>query len=251
MLCYVAAVVGEQRHDLGFDDNEPLVVLDASKSLAHIKTHLEKWTRKLKLDNIILCWSDPDRNANWRLGVLDTYKNNRTGAKPELYSMLRYELEQRSMESVTVPTLEGDDVLGIMQTGPYAQDPNVTTIIMSGDKDMRTIPGQLFSWLKEDEEVTITVEQAAEYHMMQALTGDTVDGYKGLKGCGPKTVVKLFAELSGYDELWSVVLKAFLLKGYTYDDALVQARVSRILQYQDWDSAGQKVIPWMPPKDAK
>ena len=66
------------------------------------------------------------------------------------------------------------------------------------------------------------------------LTGDATDGYKGLPGCGPKGAIKVLGEppTGDYSDIasaWEWVVGAYARKGLTEDDAIVQARVARIL----------------------
>lgn len=244
LLCYTAAAVGQDAHDLDFDDG-PLVETDPDAAREYIETMLAGWRQKMDLDVIALCWSDPDRGANWRLSVLPTYKHNRTGVKPELYWELHDELRaDKRTESHTLAGLEGDDVLGILQTGPFGRRND--TVILSADKDMRTVPGELYDWFHDDH-VFITPDEAAHFHMTQTLTGDQVDGYKGLPRCGPVRAKAVLDGLTGYTELWPAVVDEYERRGFPAEDALVQARVSRILHRSDWDAANRRPILWLPP----
>ena len=52
----------------------------------------------------------------------------------------------------------------------------------------------------------------------------------------------------GYN--WSTVVKAFEDKGLTEDDALLNARLARILTIDDYDTTRQEPILWTPPVTA-
>ena len=56
-------------------------------------------------------------------------------------------------------------------------------IIVSDDKDMKTIPGKLYR-PTTDEQLDIT-EQEADKHFLMQVYGDQADGYKGVR-IGPK-----------------------------------------------------------------
>ena len=73
--------------------------------------------------------------------------------------------------------------------------------------------------------------------------GDTTDGFSGLKGCGPMTAKKLL-EKNG--ATWKTVVDAYEAKGFTADDALMTARLARILQHGDYDFDTNEVTLWNP-----
>jgi DNA polymerase-1 len=60
---------------------------------------------------------------------------------------------------------------------------------------------------------------------------------------GVKRAVTLFEE-HGYS--WETVVNAFENKGLTEDDALMNARLARILTCDDYDPVQRAVIPWTP-----
>ena len=135
------------------------------------------------------------------------------------------------------PGLEGDDVLGIMATMKSTEE----RIIVSIDKDMKTVPGR---YARDDFEVIeVSEDQADTWHLFQALTGDIVDGYKGCPGVGPK---KAEAILDGSKHPWEAVVTTFVKAGLTEDDALVQARVARILRASDYNFKAKQPILWRP-----
>ncbi len=83
----------------------------------------------------------------------------------------------------------------------------------------------------------------------QTLTGDTCDGFPGCPGIGPKKAHKIILDmLLDVDSRteWSFIVEAYQKKGLTEADALVQARVARILQHTDYDFVNKKVILWNP-----
>ena len=136
-----------------------------------------------------------------------------------------------------MPELEADDAMGI-----YATKLPGNTIV-SPDKDMRQIPGKLFNL---EDTTTITPEEGARWHLIQTLAGDQTDGYSGVPGIGVKRAATLF-EKQGYS--WNTVLAAFEDKGLTEDDALLNARLARILTNEDYDSKTQTPILWTPKAD--
>ena len=103
-------------------------------------------------------------------------------------------------------------------------------IIVSPDKDMRQIPGKLYN-LETTQD--ITAEEGAQWHYIQTLAGDQTDGYSGVPGIGVKRAETLFNK-EGYN--WSTVVTAFEDKGLTEDDALLNARLARILTIDNYDT---------------
>ena len=139
----------------------------------------------------------------------------------------------------TLHECEADDALGILATdGSYSRN-----VIVSIDKDMLTIPCEYFNM---DTEVTETVvESVADYmHLYQTLVGDPTDNYKGCPGVGPKKAAEILKKPT-----WDSVLSAFHKVGLTEEDALVQARVAKILRADDYDFKREEVRLWEPSRN--
>jgi DNA polymerase-1 len=133
-----------------------------------------------------------------------------------------------------MPQLEADDAMGIHATS------NDECVIVSPDKDMKQIPGTLYNL---DETFTIDKQSGWEWFLIQTLAGDSTDGYSGAPGFGVKTSVKFFSE-HGYT--WDSVVKAFESKGLTSDEALLNARLAKILTADDYDFKENRPILWTP-----
>ena len=191
----------------------------------------------------LLAFSDP--NENWRKSVLPSYKANRSRKKPLVFWQLR-EHAETSYWSEWYPKLEGDDVLGLYATGDKIVGKRV---VVSIDKDMRQVPCSLYNPGHPEWKIKTTGAYAADYfHMMQTLTGDVVDGYKGIPGCGPKKAMKVLSPATCSVALWPLVLSAFLSAGLSRADALQQARVSRILRSGEYNKSTATVKLWEPPE---
>ena len=133
-----------------------------------------------------------------------------------------------------MPELEADDAMGIYATKLTGN------IIVSPDKDMRQIPGKLYNL---EDTTTITPDEGARWHLIQTLAGDQTDGYSGVPGIGVKRAETLFNK-EGYS--WATVVKAFEDKGLTEEDALLNARLARILTVEDYDSKQKEPKLWTP-----
>jgi DNA polymerase-1 len=73
--------------------------------------------------------------------------------------------------------------------------------------------------------------------------GDATDGYGGCPGIGPKTAEKL---LDKHGAVWKTVVDAYLKAGLTEEDAIMNARMARILRAEDWDFENNEVKLWTP-----
>lgn len=202
---------------------------------------IAKLVARLKADELIVCLSVPTAEG-FRRNVLPTYKSNRTGKKSDQLQPLKDYLA-KEYRSYTKPTLEADDVMGILATHPDLIKGK--KIIVSEDKDMKTIPCWLFNPRKDTGIQHITQYQADRLHMVQTLMGDAVDGYKGCPDIG---IVKAEKALDGADsaDFWNIVVDLYKSKGLTEEDALVQAQVARILRHTDYDFKKGEVKLWTP-----
>jgi DNA polymerase-1 len=203
--------------------------------------------RTLAADQVVLAFSDPDRKSNWRKDVLRSYKATRTGTKPSAFQQLLVHAGNTYRFVHWEPRLEGDDLLGLMATGTRWD--GWERVIVSPDKDMRTVPGLLYNnWKPQLGTTLVTTEEADRYHLFQALSGDTVDGYTGVPGIGPKKAEKWLTDESAGATLWGRVVACYESKGLTEWDALVQARVARILRAGEFDVRTKEVKLWSPPQ---
>lgn len=190
----------------------------------------------------IVALSDDDHN--WRKDVMPDYKADRVDVrKPLLLKQLKQRLLDE-MQAYIRPTLEADDVLGILSTWEGIKGEKV---IVSIDKDMKTIPGLLFRTNEEELGIQeITEFEADRYHMFQTLAGDKTDGYRGCPGVGPVKAERILNRCSTSEEFWPMVLAEFEMAGLTEADALQNARVARILRASDYDFKERKPILWTP-----
>jgi DNA polymerase-1 len=199
-------------------------------------------------DRYTLCLTDSD--GNFRKRILPSYKGNRSNVKKPLVlrSIKQWLIDE--LNAYLRPGLEGDDCLGILSTMKHKDKDE--RIIVSIDKDMKTIPGLYSRGTKAD--IRRISEYEADYwHMFQTLTGDSTDGYSGCPGIGPVKAEKILEttapEYAGdayVPYLWSQVVAAYEAKGLTEDDALIQARVARILRASDYDFKKKEPILWQP-----
>ena len=210
--------------------------MDLNRAKDHFIAQVDRIKARLNVDEVVYCVTDYEENFRKQLDK--DYKSNRRGTrKPVGYKAL-LDWVREEMKGVIRPRCEADDSLGILATTPE----NIgNCIIVSDDKDLKTIPGQLYR-PSNDELMTITQEDADYFFYTQTLTGDATDNIPGLKGVGPKTAEKLL----GNRPHWGAVEQAFIKAGQTKEDAIHQARLVRILRHEDWDYEKGEPKLWMP-----
>ena len=233
-IVYKCCAATETEIDFG----EDLIVVTSRFSEAYEYVERELYNIASDLgcfDDSILFFSD---SVNFRKSIDPAYKGHRNRKKPCGYKRVINKLKEE-YHVVIMPTLEADDALGIYAT----KEPG--HIICSPDKDMRQIPGELYDFTQEVS--TITPEGGRQWHLIQSLAGDQTDGYAGVPGIGIKRAVALF-EKDGYS--WDTVVKAFAEKDLGEDVALMNARLAKILQCDDYDFTNQEPRLWSPSSDS-
>lgn len=210
---------------------------------------IERLKEDLEATSAVVCLS---RGDTFRHALAPTYKAGR-GRKPiGVAEMKRRLIEEHGAK--LKPGVEADDTMGILATHPYLIPGE--TVIVSQDKDMLTIPGLLY---RDGEIVEVSEIDADLAWMTQTLTGDPTDGYPGCPGIGPvkaaKVLNKAVEAFRGMSEetfashmafLWPAVVEAYEKAGLTEDDALLQARLARILRHADYNFKTNEVILWKP-----
>ena len=137
--------------------------------------------------------------------------------------------------------VEADDVLSILATERLNRQDK--RIIVSIDKDFKGVPGIFYDYNKEEYHEP-TEEEADNFHLLQALMGDSTDGFNGVKGVGAVTAAK-WLETHGYT--WESVVALYEKKGQTEQDALMNAWMARLLRKQEYNKKKKEITKlWMP-----
>ena len=241
ILAFKVSQVNQTTYDWG--DGEPTVHADYDKTCEQADEKIQQLKEDLDADEVAICLSDD--YMNFRKKILPTYKAQRTKSnRPELL----YELKEHlfnNYKSYRKDTLEADDVMGILATHPSII--RGKKIIVSEDKDMKTIPGYLYN----PNQSALGVQQISEHQanwfwMYQTLVGDRVDNYKGCPKIGEVKAEQLLEGIIHIEEMWPVVVETYESKGLTEADALVQARCARILRHTDYDFKKKEPKLWTP-----
>ena len=181
----------------------------------------------------LLCWSD---SHTFRHDLFPEYKLNRQHVRrpvcvPEVKQIL-----MKKYPSILVKNLEADDLMGMLSSH--------TTIICSDDKDLLTIPGLHYKPRKRELGVfRVSEEEADHRHLKQTLMGDHVDGFKGIPGIGDKKSDKILAE---HGATWGTVKRAYADHGLPEEEALLNARLARILRPGEYDYISGTPTLWTP-----
>ncbi len=227
---YKATVACER--EVRWDTDNHVLGSNASEAFDLCMGLIEKTTNTLNSNRIQIALS---AGLNFRKEIAQSYKGNRVIVRKPLCYFEVMERLKKAYRCLGVDGLEADDLMGIWQT----KDPTQDTIIVSEDKDMKTIPGKLY---RQGVLADITEAEANWNFLYQTLTGDSTDGYSGCPGVGPAGATKIL----NADPSWASVVAAYEKAGLDENDALVQARLARILRVSDWDSVTRKPILWSP-----
>jgi len=232
---YVYRTLAASEEEICWDEQRDLWSLnsDLKQAKENFKLQLEAFCETFKTASFILCFTGLN---NFRKTFHPEYKIARQKTrKPIGYSSF-VNWCQDHYSFAQVDTLEADDVMGILATCSKGK-----TIIISDDKDMKTIPCTLYR-PSTGETLKINRQEADRNFYKQSLIGDPTDGYKGCPKVGEVTATKL---LAGRPD-WSVVEHQYSKQGLSKQDALTQARCARILRYSDYDFKKKQVILWEP-----
>lgn len=263
---FKAAIRSEFTLDAG--DGWHVAQTNIKLAFADARDQIETLAEQLKADAVVFCWGG--KNKKYFRHDLGSYKAERKASVRPLCVPEIKDLLAEYFESVWLPGLEGDDVIGILMTDETFY-PDYEKICVSIDKDLKTIPGLFLNPDKMDEPVYRSPEDCEIFFLSQAIAGDITDGYTGAPGFGMVTAEKLLRNMTGVesydhvftrgarkgetetrrrevpvDNLWQVVTSCYEYVGLEESDALLNARMARILTADLWDAKNQTVKLWEP-----
>jgi 5'-3' exonuclease len=223
-----AATSSEIDWDTGTSESRPVTFKEARESA---ERRLEAWVEAAGADDYLVVLSPRDRKL-FRRGLFAAYKGER-GEKPQHFWKLDAYIRDNH-DALDYPGLEADDTMGLL-SGPGQ-------VIVSSDKDMKTVPGLLYNPGKKQKGV-ISQARADWQWMYQTLTGDPTDGFGGCTGCGATGAEALLADAAALDAWWPLVVERFCkpkTKRYADQpqaerDAVLMAQLARILRPGEYD----------------
>ena len=222
VLAFEAAVVAEE--SIEWKDEMWTVHADMALAKARVVNRVEEFKDLMKTNKVIMCLTD---RANFRRILNPDYKANRS--KSRLPIILR-QVKQWIIDELhgeMWPNLEADDVISILATDKEMDE---ETIIVSIDKDFKTVPGIFYDYNKGEYHQP-SEEEADNYHLVQAIAGDHTDGYSGVPGIGITRAQRLL-EKDGYT--WETVTACYEKAGLTEQDALMNAWMARLLRAENY-----------------
>lgn len=153
--------------------------------------------------------------GNFRKEVITTYKDSRADTrKPEHLQACKNYVNSR-FPTFLEEGLEADDLIGIRAYQLRGLD--IPYLIVSNDKDLDTIPGEHFNWVKS-EEYDVTPLEAMCFFYAQCIAGDGTDDIPGIKGMG--------INKKGTGKAQKAILKATEEKGF---EQLTMSQAERVL----------------------
>lgn len=184
---------------------------------------------------LFMCLTDKEHDNFRNVEIFADYKANRKGKRrPVCFNQMREWIRDNYI-SYMEPHLEADDCAGLL-----AHEVKGDYILISGDKDFRSISGKFYDFMR-DKYFQTSDEDADKFHLYQTILGDSTDNYKGAPGFGEVKAKRILDEL-GYT--WETVLKAY--RG-NEQEALKNARLAYILHKEgdyDWKTGSIKL--WEP-----
>jgi len=235
ILAYKSATMAEI--DTKWEDGLWTLHADENYAKSLLHSEIETLQENLETNNVTIALTD---SKNFRKDVLPSYKDNRKQKrKPLVLGALREHL-RKQYKAIVIPNLEADDVLGILATKPVKGEQR---IICSLDKDLMQIP----SYISRDGKNIIhrKKNECDWWHLIQTLTGDSVDGFSGCPSVGIKTAEKILTnKRMAVKDMWKLVVKTYEKNNLTEADALQQARVARILRHGEYNKTTGEINLW-------
>ena len=226
-------------HEPGEDDPPWLVQDHIDNACNHADDMVSALCDCFHDRDVLLAWSDP-LGRYFRHDLYEDYKATRQDRKPITLRKAVCAHLQETWSGMTIPRMEGDDVLGLIATEPGVR---AKVVVASADKDLLTVPGitlcrsMALRAGDRPDIIETTRESASRFHMLQTLSGDKCDNIPGLRGYGePKGGVmskglKLLNDPDGVGEDWDRVVAAYAEQGLSEDIAIRNARLLSIRTY--------------------
>ncbi|WP_342252502.1 DNA polymerase I [Spiroplasma endosymbiont of Amphibalanus improvisus] len=213
---YYFATAYNNSNILRTSDNQPInAVYKFIKSI-------NKFINENAYDSYVVCFDKSKKN--YRHKILPEYKGNRDKTPDELrtqFPIAKEFLKSINLDYLEMTDFEADDLIGCL--AKQAESKKYKVDILTGDKDLYQIVSPLinivspisgsngeFKIIDEDyifEKWNIKPIQIPD---LKGLMGDASDNYKGVKGIGEKSAVKLLTEFETLENIISSIDK---LKG--------------------------------------
>lgn len=191
------------------------------------KRMVEKLQSEHQPDYMCAALDLPD--PTWRLQLYADYKGTRREPIPDLLAQIPgcvQHLRELKMPAIGVPGFEADDVIGtIAETVPKA-NPDISVVIVTGDKDMTQLVSKPEVYVLNTNKGIIWDEVMVEktfgvppFQMVDylSLVGDSSDNVPGAEGIGEKGAVML---LKRYGKVEEIIRNSMSIQHKTYRRAV-------------------------------
>jgi 5'-3' exonuclease len=224
-----------QANEEELDWGEDLITIASNfkQVIKQFQYDIDNLVKRFDATSVTLYFSDSN---NYRKQLDPEYKGKRTKRKPVGYRKL-LEWCTYNYRTIRVKNVEADDALGMDCHLSHEE-----FVLVSPDKDMKQLSCLHFNG---EEEFYVSPDEADLWFWTQCLTGDPVDGYKGVPGVGAVGAKKILDKVKDGD-YWSAVVAAYEKAGLTKEDAIRNARLARILRPGEYNSTTQEPILWTP-----
>lgn len=169
---------------------------------------------------------------NFRYEVFAEYKSFRAKIKKPTHLKACQEHLVNNWNAIWTDGCEADDMLGVEQMALYHETD--ATCIASIDKDLLTIPGKHYNFVKK-EWALVSPQEALHRFYTSLLCGDAADGIKGAVGIGAKKAATILKGCETEKEYYDACLNFFSCE----EELLMNARCLYI-----WRKVGEV---WQPP----
>jgi DNA polymerase-1 len=222
VLAFEAAVVAEE--PIEWKDEMWTVHADMALAKARVVNRVEEFKDMMKTNKVTMCLTD---RGNFRRVLNPDYKANRSKSRLPiiLRQVKKWIIDE--MDGQMWANLEADDIISILATDKEMDE---ETIIVSIDKDFKSVPGIFYDY-NRGEYHQPTEEEADNYHLVQTIAGDHTDGYSGVPGIGLTRAERLLQK-EGYT--WETVTKCYEKAGLSEQDALTNAWMARLLRAENY-----------------
>jgi len=239
-LIYKHAAINQEV--IEWDEDNTTIITNLDRAMDELEENIGDIVDAVGADDYLMVLSP---KKTFRYDVLPTYKGNRKPPKHplELLKPLR-EFAMSQFKTHTPTYVEADDYC----VWKMYEEPD-EWVLCHIDKDLNQAVGSHYNYHKLNAYV-VDQQEADLLLYTQILTGDSTDGYKGCPGIGPKKAEKILQplDLNNHKEIWDVIVGTYEEKKLTEEDALVQARVARMLRPSEYN--GDDVITmWRPDED--
>ncbi|MBN0919635.1 5'-3' exonuclease [[Mycoplasma] gypis] len=170
-----------------------------------------KLLRNYSPDSVYFCF---DANAKtFRHDMYQDYKAQRAKAPEDFYIQLvqiKDLLQLLNIPMLEKPGYEADDIVATL-TKKFQDDNYV--LLFSADQDLNQLINNRVAILKPKNKNLFVLNQNNFYEVygfhphnvvdIKALMGDASDNFKGIKGVGPKTAIKLIEEFGSLESIFN------------------------------------------------